>query len=57
MALKKVDTVTLTGFGRFQVSKHKARSGLNPKTGEPIKIAAKRIPKFTIGKTLSAAIH
>ena len=39
-ALKKGDTVTLVGFGTFQVRERAARSGRNPKTGETIKIGA-----------------
>lgn len=38
--------VTLTGFGTFDVGKRKARSGVNPRTGEPIKISASKMPRF-----------
>ena len=55
-ALKKKDTVTLVGFGTFKVDKRKARKGRNPKTGEEIKIKAKKVPKFVPGKALKAAI-
>ena len=55
-ALKKKDTVTLVGFGTFKVNKRKARKGRNPKTGEEIKIKAKRVPKFVPGKALKAAV-
>ena len=51
-ALKKGDKVTLIGFGTFSVTKRAARTGRNPQTGKPIKIAAKKVPKFTAGKTL-----
>ncbi|RJQ49808.1 MAG: HU family DNA-binding protein [Desulfobacteraceae bacterium] len=56
-ALKKKDDVTLVGFGSFKVSKRKARKGRNPQTGEAIKIAAKRVPKFTPGKALKDAVN
>ena len=56
-ALKKGESVTLTGFGTFKVSKRKARKGRNPRTGESIKIAAKKVPRFTAGKMLNAAIN
>ena len=55
-ALKKKDTVTLIGFGTFKVDKRKARKGRNPKTGEEIKIKAKKVPKFVAGKALKDAV-
>jgi len=54
--LKKGDKVTLVGFGSFSVVKRKARMGRNPKTGEAIKIKAKKVPKFTPGKGLRSAL-
>ena len=51
-ALKKKHTVTLIGFGTFKVLKRKARKGTNPRTGEEIKIKAKKVPKFVPGKAL-----
>ena len=55
-ALKKGDKVTLVGFGTFAVAKRSARTGRNPQTGKPIKIAAKKVPKFVAGKALKDAI-
>jgi len=55
-ALRKKDTVTLVGFGTFKVDKRKARKGRNPRTGEEIKIKAKKVAKFVPGKALKAAI-
>jgi DNA-binding protein HU-beta len=52
----KSEPVTLVGFGTFKVEKRKARKGRNPRTGEPIKIKAKRVPKFVAGKALKDAI-
>ena len=54
-ALKKGDTVTLVGFGTFQVRKRAARQGRNPKTGETIKIKASKNPAFKAGKALKDA--
>ena len=50
--LKKGGTVTLIGFGTFSVAKRAARKGKNPRTGEAIKIAARKVPKFKPGKEL-----
>lgn len=55
-ALKKGDKVTLVGFGTFSVTKRAARKGRNPQTGKEIKIAARKVPKFTPGKGLKAAV-
>jgi DNA-binding protein HU-beta len=44
--------VTLIGFGTFSTLKRAARTGRNPQTGKPLKIAAKRVGKFTTGKLL-----
>ena len=56
-ALKKGDTVTLVGFGTFQVRERAARSGSNPKTGETIKIGASKNPAFKAGKALKDAVN
>lgn len=56
-ALKKGDKVTLVGFGTFAVGKRNARTGRNPKTGKPIKIAAKKVAKFKAGKALAEAVR
>ena len=55
-ALKAGDRVTLVGFGSFEVSTRKARTGRNPQTGKEIKIAAANIPKFRPGKALKDAV-
>lgn len=55
-ALKKGNKVSLVGFGTFSITKRKARKGRNPKTGEAIKIAAAKVPKFTAGKGLKDAV-
>ena len=55
-ALKKGESVTLVGFGTFKVAKRAARTGRNPQTGKPLKIKAKKVPKFTAGKKLKDAV-
>ena len=54
--LSKGEEVVLTGFGKFQVADRKERVGVNPKTGEKIKIAAFKAPKFKPGKGLKDAV-
>ena len=54
--LKKGDKISLVGFGSFDVAKRSARTGRNPKTGEPIKIAAKKVVKFRPGSELSNTV-
>lgn len=55
-ALQKGDRVALTPFGSFVVRARKAREGRNPKTGEKIKIAARKVPAFVAGKSLKDAV-
>ena len=55
-SLKKGDRVTLVGFGSFEVTTRKARTGRNPQTGKEIKIAAAKVPKFRPGKALKDAV-
>ena len=55
--LKKGETVTLVGFGTFEVRKRVARQGRNPKTGETIKIKASKNPSFKAGKALKDAVN
>lgn len=54
-AVRKCEKVSLIGFGTFSVSQRKARKGRNPQTGKEIKIAAKKVPKFSAGAALKAA--
>ncbi len=55
-ALAEGDKVSLIGFGTFSVSERSARQGINPKTKQPIKIAAKKVAKFKAGAELAAAV-
>lgn len=56
-ALKKGERVTLSGFGTFSVYQRKARNGRNPQTGSLIKIASRRVAKFTPGVDLKKAVN
>lgn len=55
-ALKKGQSVTLIGLGTFKVTKRKARTGRNPRTGEKIRIKASKVPKFKAGAGLKKAV-
>lgn len=54
--LKKGDRVRFPGFGTFRVLKRKARMARNPQTGEPVRVPARTVPRFTPAKELKAAI-
>jgi DNA-binding protein HU-beta len=53
---KKVGAFVLPGIGKVVLSNRKARMGRNPQTGEPIKIAAKRVVRIRAVKVLKDAI-
>lgn len=55
-ALQNGDRVALIPFGSFVVRSRVAREGRNPKTGDTIKIAARRVPAFVAGKALKDAV-
>lgn len=55
--LKKGDKITLTGFGSFGVSRREAREGRNPKTGLPVKIAARNSVSFKAGSKLKEIVN
>ena len=56
-ALKSGDQVTLIGFGSFSIKERAARTGRNPRTGDPIEIKASKIPSFKAGKVLKDAVN
>lgn len=56
-ALQEGDSVVLVGFGTFAVKDRAARTGRNPQTGNPIEIAAAKIPGFKAGKALKDAVN
>jgi len=55
-ALSAGDSVSLVGFGTFSVTERAARTARNPRTGEPIEVAASKAPKFKAGKGLKDAV-
>ena len=55
--LKKGEKVQVVGFGTFEVAERAAREGRNPQTGEAMKIAASKSPKFKAGKALKDALN
>ncbi|MFL5524514.1 MAG: HU family DNA-binding protein [Gemmatimonadaceae bacterium] len=55
--LKRGDEVRLVGFGNFSVTRRKASTGRNPRTGEPMQIKASSQPKFRPGKVLKDAVQ
>ena len=55
--LVKGDKVQLVGFGTFEVSMRAEREGRNPQTGETMKIAACKAPKFKAGKALKDMVN
>lgn len=54
--LQTEGSVTITGFGTFEVKSRKARVGRNPHTGEPIPIEAGRRVGFRVGKALKESV-
>jgi DNA-binding protein HU-beta len=56
-SLKKGDAVTLVGFGTFNTRRREARTGRNPRTGEPIQIGASNLAVFKAGKGLKDALN
>ena len=56
-SLKKGERASLVGFGTFTVTRRRARTGRNPQTGAPIQIPARRVVRFTAGKSLKSEIR
>ncbi|MCP4688971.1 MAG: HU family DNA-binding protein [Desulfobacterales bacterium] len=56
-ALKDGEPASIMGFGTFKPVKRKARKGRNPRTGEKIKIAARKAARFVPGKALKDALN
>jgi len=56
-ALKMGQEVKVIGFGNFAVAQRAASMGRNPRTGEAIRIAASKTPKFKAGKGLKDAVN
>jgi integration host factor subunit beta len=56
-AVQTEQRVDLRGFGSFRLRQRQARTGRNPRTGDPIPIPAKHVPTFTPGKVFQALVH
>lgn len=56
VGLKKSKVVQLVGFGTFKVTERKARTGVNPKTRQKIKIPKSKTVKFSVGKDLKSKL-
>ena len=55
--LRSGSEVKIIGFGTFKISRRKATTGRNPRTGEPINIPASNQPKFSAGKALKEGVN
>ena len=56
-ALKAEGKLAIPSLGTFQVKEHAARTGHNPRTGETVEIAAKKVPAFKPAKALKDAVE
>lgn len=56
MGIKKKKSVQLIGFGTFKIANRKARTGINPKTREKMKIKASKTVRFVCGKALKGSL-
>ena len=56
-AMARGDRVELRGFGAFSVKNRPARTGRNPRTGQPVEVPAKRLPFFKVGKELRERVN
>ena len=56
-SLANGDKVELRGFGSFKVKDRRSREGRNPKTGDKVSVAAKRVPYFKAGKELRERVN
>ena len=55
-SLARGESVSFTGFGKFSPQQRGARTGVNPRTGERVEIAAATVPKFSAGSSLKNAL-
>lgn len=55
-SLQRGENVAISGFGTFRVAQRAARTGRNPRTGEPLKVAARKAPVFSAGTTLRKSV-
>ena len=55
-SLRRGDRIEIRGFGSFIAKPRQARQGRNPKTGDLVTVAAKRVPFFKVGKELKQRV-
>ena len=55
-ALARGDRIELRGFGTFKVRHRKARTGRNPRTGEPVEVPPRHVPVFKPSRHLSSRV-
>lgn len=55
-SLKRGENVAISGFGTFRVAQRAARTGRNPRTGEPLQVAARKAPVFSAGTSLRKSV-
>lgn len=55
-ALQAGDEVRIHGFGAFKTAERSARTGRNPRTGESVKVPARRVVRFAASTTLSSSL-
>ncbi len=56
-ALERGDGIEIRGFGSFTVRDYPSYQGRNPKTGDPVTVPEKRLPRFKVGKELKALVN
>jgi integration host factor subunit beta len=56
-ALTKGEGIEIRGLGSFTVREYKSYEGRNPRTGEPVSVAPKRLPFFKVGKELRERVN
>ncbi len=56
-ALKRGEGIEIRGFGSFTVRQYKPYNGRNPRTGDPVNVASKRLPFFKVGKELKEMVN
>ncbi|MGB1276662.1 MAG: HU family DNA-binding protein [Nannocystaceae bacterium] len=56
-AMKRGEGIEIRGFGSFTVRNYKAYEGRNPRTGDPVHVAPKRLPFFKVGKELRERVN
>jgi integration host factor subunit beta len=56
-SLRQGERIEIRGFGTFQVRRYKGYQGRNPRTGEPVEVAPKRLPFFKVSKNFAADVN